>query len=405
MYIKPEELELVQWEPTSYCNANCLVCPRTDQETMLTQPSIVHTQRHSNNTDIQAFINSVVDVRLKKLKKIVYNGNIGDAMMHPNIADILINIDQRRPLIRQHVHTNGGGPWADKFEKIGSYLSQQNLDPNPDPNIHFIFSIDGLEDTNHLYRRNVQWKHILKNAEILRKHKVNVRWKMNRFDHNAHQVDQARDLAKSWGWNFSLNDGTWGGDQIKDLIHKPKNTELYKQKVKDWSISFENDDYIIENDFPNDTKQYNDVCVWKVHKEIQIVSDMSVWPCCWTSHFHYLYWLQNKNIWNNESKNVLNSDGSQYRHLRSVKQWEQLMNIDKNKSYIDLEDIKITNNHMLYDVLTSDTFKHIDDNLKTDKNKFNLDVCINECRHYGNRTNAQIPEKHKIALAKSRESQ
>ena len=56
MYIKPEELELIQWEPTSYCNANCLVCPRTDKDTMLTQPHIVRTQRHSNDDDIQAFI-------------------------------------------------------------------------------------------------------------------------------------------------------------------------------------------------------------------------------------------------------------------------------------------------------------------------------------------------------------
>jgi hypothetical protein len=56
---------------------------------------------------------------------------------------------------------------------------------------------------------------------------------------------------------------------------------------------------------------------------------------------------------------------------------------------------------MLYDVLTSDTFKHINDNLKTDKNKFNLDVCIEACRHHGLRTNSQIPEKHKTAIEKS----
>jgi len=397
MYIAPNELTQIQWEPTSYCNANCLVCPRTDKETMLSQPNIVHTQRHSSTDDVQAFINSVSDSRLKSLKTVVYNGNIGDAMMHPNVDQILIGVDKNRPSVSQTLHTNGGGPWAEKFEKIGNYISQQN----PDSNIHFVFSIDGLEDTNHLYRRNVHWKHIVKNAEVLRKHKVNVRWRMNRFDHNAHQVDQARDLAKSWGWDFSLNDGTWGGDQINNLIHKPKNVELYKQKVKNWHIDFSDEDYIIPNEFPQDTKQYNDVCVWKVHKEIQIVSDMSVWPCCWTSHYHYLYWLQNKNIWNEKSLSLLNS-GEHYKHLRSIKQWELLMNPSKEKSFIDLKDIKITKDHLLYDVLTSNTYKHIDDNLKTDKNKFNLDVCIDACRHYGHRTNKdQIPEKHKTALAKS----
>ena len=399
MYIKPEELETVQWEPTSYCNANCLVCPRTDQETLLTQPNIVHTQRHSNSTDIQAFIDSVVDARLKKLRKIVYNGNIGDSMMHPNIADILIDIDQRRPSINQYLHTNAGGPWANKFETIGQYISQKN----PDANINFVFSIDGLEDTNHLYRRNVQWKHIVKNAEILKKYNVRARWRMNRFDHNAHQINEARELAKSWNFDFELNDSTYGSNQVKELINKPKNTDLYKQKVKNWSLRFEQDNYIIPNEFPEDTKQYNDVCVWKVHNEIQVVSDMTVWPCCWTSHYHYQYWLNDKRIWNNQSLNILNSNNDDmYQHLRGLKQWEMLMNTDPNKNYLDSNDIKITSGHLLYDVLTSDTFKHIDDNLKTDKNKFNLDVCISSCRHYGKLSGrTTMPEKHKQALQKS----
>tara|TARA_B100001057_G_scaffold345656_1_gene346789 strand:- start:118 stop:1329 length:1212 start_codon:yes stop_codon:yes gene_type:complete len=403
MYIKPDELELIQWEPTSYCNANCLVCPRTDKETMLTQPNIVHTQRHSSGDDIQAFIDSAVDPRLKKLKKIVYNGNIGDAMMHPQIDKILIDINRERPEVSQTLHTNGGGPWAEKFERLGEHISKNYQNPEY-ANIHLVFSIDGLEDTNHLYRRNVIWKHILKNSEVLRKHKVNVRWRMNRFEHNAHQVDTARQMAKDWGWDFSLNDGTWGGDVIRGLLHKPKDTALFKEKVKNWNIEFHEDEYIIENDFPNDDKQYNDVCVWKVHKEIQIVSDMSVWPCCWTSHYHYLYWLQDQNIWNNKSLGLLNS-GESYNHLRAVKQWEQLMNTDKSNSYLDLRDIKITKNNLLSDVLESDTFKHIDNNLKTDKNKFNLDVCIDACRHYGNRTSSQVPEKHKTALEKVSKSQ
>ena len=400
MYIKPEELTLIQWEPTSYCNANCLVCPRTDKETMLTQPNIVHTQRHSSGDDIQAFIDSAVDPRLKKLKKIVYNGNIGDSMMHPQIDKILIDIDSERPEVGQTVHTNGGGPWAEKFERIGQYISQKNSE-SAHANINFVFSVDGLEDTNHLYRRNVQWSHILKNAEVLRKHKVEVRWRMNRFEHNAHQVDTARQMAKDWGWDFSLNDGTWGGDTIKNLLHKPKDTNLYKEKVKNFNMDFKEEDYIIPNEFPEDKKEYNDVCVWKVHNEIQVVSDMTVWPCCWTSHYHYLYWLNNKNLWNDKSLSLKNTSFSGA-GLRSIKQWEQLMNNDKNKSYLDLEDIKIAPSHLLYDVLVSDTFKHIDNNLKTDKNKFNLDVCIDACRHYGKASGrVSIPEKHKTAIQKS----
>lgn len=398
MYIKPEELTQIQWEPTSYCNANCLVCPRTDKETMLTKPSIVHNQRHSSTDDIKAFVDSVVDDRLKSLTNIVYNGNIGDAMMHPNIDQILIDINKKKPSIRQHLHTNGGGPWDQKFEKIGHYVSQQN----PDAKINFTFSIDGLEDTNHLYRRNVQWKHIVKNSKVLRKHKVKVRWRMNVFDHNRHQVDEARTLANSWGWEFDLNDGTWGSDQVNKFIHQPKNVELYKQKIKNWSMDFANDDYNITNDIPKDSKTYNDVCAWKVNREIQIVSDMSVWPCCWTSLFHFQYWLKNKNVWNNKPLS-LNVNEVEPIHLKRIKQWEQLMNRDSDNtnSFMDLNDIKITPSNLLYDVLAGKTFSHINKNLKTDTNQFNLDICIHSCRNFGHRADPnQVPSVHKEALDK-----
>ena len=49
MYVEPHELRTIQWEPTSYCNANCIGCPRTDPETMLTRPHIVELQRHATH--------------------------------------------------------------------------------------------------------------------------------------------------------------------------------------------------------------------------------------------------------------------------------------------------------------------------------------------------------------------
>jgi len=372
MYIKPNELRTVQWEPTSYCNANCIGCPRTDQETMLTRPHIVEFQRHASESETQAFISSVTDPRIKNLNRIIYNGDIGDAMMHPSIDKIITSVDQQRPEVRQTLHTNGGGPWASKFEKIGNYVSQQN----PNANIFLVFSIDGLENTNHLYRRNVQWKHILKNAEILRKHKVQVRWRMNKFKHNEHQIDTARQIAKDWGWDFSLNGGTWGHDKVSDLLNQPSDTKLYKEKLKNWkNFEFEQSEFDYH---AKPTQSYTDTCFWKKDKEIQVVSDMTVWPCCWTAHHHYQYWMNDERIWNKEKINLSNKFRVS-KNLKDIKQWQEIMSIDQNKKYLDNTDIKITCDHLLYDVLTSNTFKHIDDNLKTNE-MFNLDVCAETCR-------------------------
>ena len=374
MYVEPHELRTIQWEPTSYCNANCIGCPRTDTETMLTRPHIVELQRHATQQESNAFISSVVDKRLEKLQLLIYNGDIGDAMMHPNIDNIIIEIEKKRPNVVQHIHTNGGGAWYNKFEKIAQHVNGDRT-----KNIFFVFSIDGLEDTNHLYRRNVQWKHIIKNAEILRKHNVNVRWRWNTFDHNKHQIDTARQMAKDWGWEFSVNHNTWGHEKVAKLLHQPSNPSLYKEKVKLWQenkfLEFRDDDYEY---LSTPQTPFKDTCIWKQDKEIQVVSDMTVWPCCWTAHHHYQYWINNEKIWNDEQVSPKsNIDVS--KNLKDIKQWQKFMSIDKTKRYLDNKDIKITNDHLMYDVLVSDTFKHIDNNLKTN-GTFNLDLCSETCR-------------------------
>ena len=108
MYVEPQELRTIQWEPTSFCNANCIGCPRTDLDTMLTRPHIAAMQRHSTEQESDAFVLSVVDKRLKKLREVVYNGDIGDAMMHPNIDDIIIEIDKKRPWFNISTPTAAG---------------------------------------------------------------------------------------------------------------------------------------------------------------------------------------------------------------------------------------------------------------------------------------------------------
>ena len=373
MYVEPQELRTIQWEPTSFCNANCIGCPRTDLDTMLTRPHIAAMQRHATEQESDAFVLSVVDKRLKKLREVVYNGDIGDAMMHPNIDDIIIEIDKKRPMV-QHIHTNGGGAWYEKFKKIA-----EHVDGDLSKNIFFVFSIDGLEDTNHLYRRNVQWKHIIKNAEILSKHKVHVRWRMNRFKHNEHQIDTARQMAEDWGWEFSLNHRTWGHQKVAELLHRPSDPSLYKEKLKSWKenrfLEFREDKFRY---LSTPQTSFKDTCLWKQDKEIQVVSDMTVWPCCWTAHHHYQYWVDNEKIWNEEEVSPASTiDVS--KNLKDIKQWQQIMSIDKTKKYLDNKDIKITKDHLMYDVLVSDTFKHIDNNLQTN-GIFNLDVCSETCR-------------------------
>jgi MoaA/NifB/PqqE/SkfB family radical SAM enzyme len=62
-----------------------------------------------------------------------------------------------------------------------------------------IFSIDGLEDTNHIYRIDTNWKLIMRNMKTFIDAGGYSDWKFLIFEHNQHQVEKAKQLAKQSG--------------------------------------------------------------------------------------------------------------------------------------------------------------------------------------------------------------
>ena len=86
MYINPSDLDTIQWEPTSICNANCICCPRTDHDTMLTKPWILKFQHHTSEEQYNAVIKSFCDPRLQKKQE---SGGAGRPAVSHSICDSL----------------------------------------------------------------------------------------------------------------------------------------------------------------------------------------------------------------------------------------------------------------------------------------------------------------------------
>ena len=61
-------------------------------------------------------------------------------------------------------------------------------------------SIDGLEDTNRLYRIRSEWKDILVAINTLRG-RVHLMWKLVVFRFNQHQIEEAKKLAAYLGFD------------------------------------------------------------------------------------------------------------------------------------------------------------------------------------------------------------
>jgi len=62
------------------------------------------------------------------------------------------------------------------------------------------FGIDGLEDTLHLYRKNVKYNNAIANAQAFIKAGGRAQWNFIVFHHNEHQIEQVQQLGKDMGF-------------------------------------------------------------------------------------------------------------------------------------------------------------------------------------------------------------
>lgn len=168
-------------EASSYCNARCPGCPRNAYGYPLQG---FYNEAHIKPGQLEKILQKFPDV-----KSILYCGNHGDPMMNPDIAG-LCAVNKQITLA-----TNGG---------IGRLEDYQRL---ADSKVNIIFGIDGLEDTNHLYRQGVKWDNLMKRVRTFISAGGQATWQFIRFKHNMDQVEQAKSLSKELGFiNFFAMD-------------------------------------------------------------------------------------------------------------------------------------------------------------------------------------------------------
>jgi len=174
-----------QLEITSYCNAACPQCPRNINGGGVNPYMPL---RHLDRSVIdQTFPKDLVE----RVEQIFFCGSYGDPIMHPEFLEILQDFRNKNANVWLYVHTNGGAHdakyWA-KMAKIMNGLGKVD------------FGIDGLKDTNHLYRQNVKFKQVMKNAEAFINAGGRAQWNCIVFEHNEHQLDQIRKLSFDMGF-------------------------------------------------------------------------------------------------------------------------------------------------------------------------------------------------------------
>jgi len=185
-----EQITHLQIEPSSQCNSQCPHCPRFDFYDQGYSDGTLAPGLKLNHLNLVVLKNLELD-KLKNLQRVTLEGDRGDPLMHPNFTELCDTFCQAPSKPKVTVITNGSIRNSEWWEKLGS--KKYN-------NLEIIFSIDGLEDTNHLYRVGLNFKKIISNASAFIKAGGTAIWKLLVFEHNKHQIDNIKELAKNLGF-------------------------------------------------------------------------------------------------------------------------------------------------------------------------------------------------------------
>ena len=177
----------IHWELTDICNLKCPMCPRTDH------CNHCRPVRHLKHVQF-----SFADVRqnlplefLEGVTRIDFCGNYGDPCMARDFHEICAYLSGRHQITIM-ISTNGAMHQEDWWKKLAITLAGTGS--------WVAFHIDGLEDTNHFYRIGARWDQLMKNCSAFISAGGQAEWHFLVFDHNLHQIDEARSLASTMGF-------------------------------------------------------------------------------------------------------------------------------------------------------------------------------------------------------------
>ena len=179
-------IKVLHIESTDVCQAACPLCQR---ETDLSfRKDIKH---HLRIEQIQRHFSDRV---IAGLDKMFMCGIYGDPAAGYYTMDIYRYFRKLNPDIVLGMNSNGAIQSTFWWHELGGLFNQ--------PEDYCVFSIDGLEDTNQVYRKNVNWKKLMSNAEAFVAAGGLAHWDMLVYKHNQHQVDACEQLARDMGFKW-----------------------------------------------------------------------------------------------------------------------------------------------------------------------------------------------------------
>jgi len=241
---------------------------------------------------------------VKQLKRLYMCGNYGDPIAANDTLEVFEWLRSVNPNIKLGLHTNASARNPEWWARLGRLLHGE-WD-------YVKFGIDGLEDTNHIYRRGTNWQKITSNARSFIEAGGTAHWEYIVFRHNEHQVDDARLLSEQMGFKqfrtkktgrFFSNTRLEGKDS-QEVWDRYGNIEYHIEKPV--NVEYQNDSLLKERSLiekfgsmPSYLDQTCIRCKVAEEKSIYVSAEGLAFPCCWTANQLHLWYMPHRKgeIW------------------------------------------------------------------------------------------------------------
>lgn len=264
---KLEDIKTLHLEITEKCQAGCPFCPRHTADGKI-HPLITNAEITLEKA--RAYFSKDF---IRQIRKMYMCGNYGDPIIARDTLEVYELFRYNNKRMGLDMHTNGGARTSDWWKDL-AYVFHNDVSA-------VVFSFDGLEDTNHIYRKNVNWDICMQSAEAFIKAGGNAVWSFIVFKHNEHQVEEARELAKKMGFvrfiakkSSRFTTELAQNSVVKDAILPPDNPE-YRNKNLEWKLNHKEDDAFLSSTEIE--------CVVQEQKNIYVSARGQLFPCCWVA--------------------------------------------------------------------------------------------------------------------------
>lgn len=270
--LKLHEIEQLQIELTTRCNARCPMCMRNYR-------GLEYNSGYPITELSLANIKKILQPEfLKQIKNVLFNGNLGDFGLARDGVEIVKYLVKNQ--VKINIYTNGSMRTPDWWAKLAM------------PGVTVGFALDGIDAQTHsLYRQDTDWNTVIKNAQAFIAAGGRAIWRFIPFKHNQHQEEACKQLAQKLGF-AAFNNIAGGRDRgpvytrTGDFTHwlgdpwdnaEPNIVDMLQSHVTWYDVK------TIKS--PKDITPLNIGCNHKRTRELYINALGEISPCCYLGYY------------------------------------------------------------------------------------------------------------------------